>query len=39
VAWEGAEEVTFSHDSMAEDMITFKGAVEQSAHSLVKRLP
>lgn len=39
VAWEGAEEMTFSHDSMDEDTITFKGAVEQSARDLVLRLP
>ena len=39
VAWEGAQEMTFSHDSIAEDTATFKGAVEQSARDLVSHLP
>ena len=39
VAWEGAEEMSNSHDSLAEDTIAFKGAVEQSACALVRRLP
>lgn len=39
VAWESAGELTFSHDSLAEDTVTFKGAVEESARDLVSRLP
>ncbi len=31
VVWAGAEEMSYSHESLAEDTITFKGAVEQSA--------
>ena len=39
VAWESAGELTFSHDSLAEDTVTFKGAIEESAKDLVSRLP
>ncbi len=39
VVWAGAEEMSYSHESLAEDTITFKGAVEQSARALVPRLP
>jgi len=39
VVWEGSEEMTFSHDSTAEDAVTFKSAVEQSATRLISRLP
>lgn len=39
VAWEGSHEMTASHDSMAEDTVTFRSVVEQAARSLVSRLP
>jgi len=39
VAWEGAEELTFSHESLREDPITFKAVVERSANELLARLP
>lgn len=39
VAWESAGELTFSHDSLSEDTVTFKGAVEESARDLISRLP
>jgi hypothetical protein len=39
VAWEGAQELMSSHESLKEDSISFKMAVEQSADALLKRLP
>lgn len=39
VAWEGAQELTSSHESLQEDAISFKTAVEQSAKELLARLP
>lgn len=39
VAWEGAQELTSSHESLKEDAISFKTAVEQSAVELLARLP
>ncbi len=39
VVWEGSEEMTLSHDSTAEDAVTFKSAVEQSAGKLISHLP
>ncbi len=39
VAWEGAQELTSSHESLQEDAISFKTAVEQSAKELIARLP
>lgn len=39
VAWEGAQELTTSHESLQEDAIAFKTAVEQSAVELLARLP
>jgi len=39
VAWEGAGELTDSHDSLAEDTVTLKKAVEESARDLISRLP
>ena len=39
VVWEGSEEMTLSHDSTAEDAVTFKSAVEQSARKLISHLP
>lgn len=39
VAWEGSHEMTASHDSMAEDTVTFRSVVEQAARALIGRLP
>ena len=39
VAWEGAQELTAAHESVLEDAISFKKAVEQSANELLARLP
>ena len=39
VAWEGAEELTSSHESLQEDAVSFKTAVEQSANELLAHLP
>lgn len=39
VAWEGAEELTSAHESVQEDAVSFKTAVEQSANELLARLP
>ena len=39
VAWEGTQELTSSHESIDEDTISFKTAVEQSANELLARLP
>lgn len=39
VAWEGSHEMTASHDSMAEDSVTFRSVVEQAAKALISRIP
>lgn len=39
VAWEGAQELTSSQESLQEDAISFKTAVEQSANELIASLP
>jgi len=39
VAWEGAQELTTAYESVAEDPISFKVAVEKSATELLARLP
>ncbi|MEN9437371.1 MAG: hypothetical protein RIR09_2026 [Pseudomonadota bacterium] len=39
VAWEGAQESTLSHESMAEEYVSMKSIVQESARDLLKRLP
>jgi heme-degrading monooxygenase HmoA len=39
VAWEGAQESTVSHDSTAEEYVSMKSIVEESARDLVANLP
>lgn len=39
VAWEGAQELSSSHETLKENAISFKTAVEQSAHELLVLLP
>ena len=39
IAWEGGQELTSAHESLQEDAISFKDAVEQAANELIKRLP
>ncbi|MFI4939350.1 MAG: hypothetical protein ACHP7O_03235 [Burkholderiales bacterium] len=39
IAWEGAQELTSSQDSVTEDFISFKVAVEQSANGIIPNLP
>lgn len=39
VVWEGAQELTSSRESMKEDTISFKTAVEQAANELFAHLP
>lgn len=39
VVWEGAQELMSSHESLYEDAIPFKTAVEQSASALLASLP
>jgi len=39
VAWEGAQELSSAHESLLEDAVPFKTAVEQSAKELLARLP
>lgn len=39
VVWEGSEELTSANDSMHEDPVPFKMAVEQSAEKILARLP
>lgn len=39
VAWEGAQELTSTHETLLEEPISFKTAVEQSANALLARLP
>jgi len=39
VAWEGSQESTVSHESMAEEYVSLRNIVEESARDLVVRLP
>ncbi len=39
VAWEGAQESTVSHESMAEEYVSLKSIVQESARDLVTHLP
>lgn len=39
VAWEGAQELTSSQESLQEDAVSFKTVVEQSANELIASLP
>jgi hypothetical protein len=39
VAWEGAQESTVSHESLAEEYVSMKSIVEESARDLVAHLP
>ncbi len=39
IAWEGSQELTASIDTLKNDPISFKVAVEQSAKKLISRLP
>jgi hypothetical protein len=39
IAWEGAQESTVSHESMAEDYVSMKSIVQESSRDLVANLP
>jgi hypothetical protein len=39
VAWEGSQESTVSHESLAEEYVSMKSIVEESARDLVAHLP
>jgi len=39
VAWEGAQESTVSHESLAEDNVSMKSIVQESARDLVSHMP
>lgn len=39
VVWEGAQESTVSHESLAEEYVSMKSIVEESARDLVAQLP
>ena len=39
VAWEGAQESTVSHESLAEEYVSMKSIVQESARDLVTHLP
>lgn len=39
VAWEGAQESTVSHESLAEEYVSMKNIVQESARDLVTNLP
>ena len=39
VAWEGAQESTVSHESLAEEYVSMKNIVQESARDLVAHLP
>jgi hypothetical protein len=39
VAWEGAQESTVSHEALAEDYVSMKSIVQESARDLVAHLP
>jgi len=39
VAWEGAQELTSSQESLQEDAVSFRTVVEQSANELIASLP
>ena len=39
VAWEGSQESTLSHESLAEEYVSMNSIIEESARDLVARLP
>ena len=39
VAWEGSQESTVSHDSLAEEYVSMRSIVQKSARDLVAHLP
>jgi hypothetical protein len=39
IAWEGVEELSYAKETLAEDTVTFKTAVEETARRLIARLP
>jgi len=39
VAWEGSQESTLSHESLAEEYVSMKSIVEESARDLIAHLP
>jgi len=39
VVWEGSQELTIAHESLAEDSISLQKAVEASAHEFLSRFP
>lgn len=39
VVWEGAQELIFSQESVSEDSVTFRRAIEESARDLIVRIP
>ncbi len=39
VVWEGAEELTSARDTVAEETVTFKSAIEEAARQLLKSFP
>jgi len=39
IAWEGAQELSSAQESLQEDAVSFKTAVEQSAKELLARFP
>ncbi|MBU1237970.1 MAG: hypothetical protein KJ634_13735 [Gammaproteobacteria bacterium] len=39
IVWEGAAETTSAYDSVSEETVTFRSAVERAAHELVRHLP
>ena len=39
VAWEGSQELTVSHESLAEEYVSLKSIAEESARDLVAHLP
>lgn len=39
IAWEGAQESTVSHESLAEEYVSMKSIVQEAARDLVANLP
>jgi hypothetical protein len=39
IAWEGMEELTYAHERVSEEPVTFQKAVDQAAKHLIARLP
>jgi hypothetical protein len=39
IAWEGMEELTYAHERISEEPVTFRKAVDQAAKHLIARLP